>query len=320
MRGRARSNRRDQRPPRRFPKVDQPDDATSLPIPSELPTGFLIPRLTERRANRLGRQHAVGREPRRPTRTRPAVRPALSHHQAARHRRDGRRLSGVGRGARRRGRAEGHPAGAGGSDRGRGVERRFKRELLLARQVTHKNVVRIHDLGEIDGIKYITMSYVEGETWRRSSSAKGKLPVPERCAHRAAGRARVWGGARGRRRAPRSQARQHHDRRDDEALIMDFGIARSTGGGPSRCPTSQRRPPAQARADAMARRHDDGGADVGTVEYMAPEQARGDTADQRADIYALGLILTTCWSAAGGQKRRARSTSCSSGSRRRRRR
>ena len=38
------------------------------------------------------------------------------------------------------------------------VERRFKRELLLARQVTHKNVVRIHDLGEMQGIKYITMS------------------------------------------------------------------------------------------------------------------------------------------------------------------
>ena len=43
------------------------------------------------------------------------------------------------------------------------VERRFKQELLLARQVTHKNVVRIHDLGEIDGIKYITMPYIEGE-------------------------------------------------------------------------------------------------------------------------------------------------------------
>src|SRR5947208_9978022 len=42
------------------------------------------------------------------------------------------------------------------------VGRRFKRELLLARQVTHKNVVRIHDLGEIDGIKYITMSFVDG--------------------------------------------------------------------------------------------------------------------------------------------------------------
>src|ERR1044071_5796681 len=45
---------------------------------------------------------------------------------------------------------------------GADVERRFKRELLLARQVTHKNVVRIHDLGEIDGIKYIRMAYVNG--------------------------------------------------------------------------------------------------------------------------------------------------------------
>src|SRR5262245_785114 len=43
------------------------------------------------------------------------------------------------------------------------AEKRFKNELLLARQVTHKNVVRIHDLGEIDGIKYITMSYVQGD-------------------------------------------------------------------------------------------------------------------------------------------------------------
>ena len=48
------------------------------------------------------------------------------------------------------------------------IERRFKQELLLARQVTHKNVVRIHDLGEIGGIKYITMPYIKGRTSRRS--------------------------------------------------------------------------------------------------------------------------------------------------------
>ena len=50
----------------------------------------------------------------------------------------------------------------------RDLERRFKRELLLARNVTHKNVVRIHDLGEIEGVKYITMPYVNGAdlaTW-----------------------------------------------------------------------------------------------------------------------------------------------------------
>src|SRR5262245_27024453 len=42
------------------------------------------------------------------------------------------------------------------------IEKRFKRELVLARQVTHKHVVRIHDLGEIDGIKYISMPYIQG--------------------------------------------------------------------------------------------------------------------------------------------------------------
>ena len=43
------------------------------------------------------------------------------------------------------------------------MERRFKRELVLARQVTHKHVVRIHDLGELDESKYFTMPFVEGQ-------------------------------------------------------------------------------------------------------------------------------------------------------------
>ena len=51
------------------------------------------------------------------------------------------------------------------------MERRFKQELVLARQVTHKNVVRIHDLGEINGIKYITMPYSMGPISPPCSSA-----------------------------------------------------------------------------------------------------------------------------------------------------
>jgi len=50
----------------------------------------------------------------------------------------------------------------------RDLEKRFKRELLLARQVTHPNVVRIHDMGEINGIKFITMPYLDGSSSRRS--------------------------------------------------------------------------------------------------------------------------------------------------------
>src|SRR5688572_10467629 len=59
------------------------------------------------------------------------------------------------------------------------VGRRFKRELLLARQVTHKNVVRIHDIGDIDGIKYITMSFVEGTDLASILKKDGKRPIPE---------------------------------------------------------------------------------------------------------------------------------------------
>src|SRR5688500_13875418 len=58
------------------------------------------------------------------------------------------------------------------------AEKRFKNELLLARQVTHKNVVRIHDLGEIDGIKYITMPYVKGDDLASTLKRDGKMPVP----------------------------------------------------------------------------------------------------------------------------------------------
>jgi len=57
------------------------------------------------------------------------------------------------------------------------IERRFKRELLLARQVTHKNVVRIHDLGEVGGVKYITMPFVEGEDLSHLLKREGPLDV-----------------------------------------------------------------------------------------------------------------------------------------------
>ena len=79
---------------------------------------------------------------------------------------------------------------------------------------------------------------------------------------------------------------------DDEPTIMDFGIARSTGrdgqGAAHRRQYRARRfepPPALLAGATMA------GAIVGTVEYMAPEQAKGQPVDQRADIYAFGLIF-----------------------------
>ena len=93
------------------------------------------------------------------------------------------------------------------------LERRFKRELVLARQVTHTNVIRIHDLGEIDGIKYITMPFVHGTDLARLLAARRQAAGRPRAAARAADRVGTARRARGRHRPPRSQARQHPDRR-----------------------------------------------------------------------------------------------------------
>ncbi|HEY1909913.1 MAG TPA: protein kinase [Vicinamibacterales bacterium] len=183
------------------------------------------------------------------------------------------------------------------------VERRFKRELVLARQVTHKNVVRIHDLGEINGIKYITMPYVEGADLATTLRHAGQL-TPSRALRIARG---IVAGLV----AAHKAGVVHRDLKPanimidsgGEAVIMDFGIAHSTSGPvvapealdtvatvgvptASTLPSSKRRGALpSATAATMV------GTVVGTIEYMAPEQIKGATVDQRADIYAFGLIL-----------------------------
>jgi tetratricopeptide (TPR) repeat protein/predicted Ser/Thr protein kinase len=146
------------------------------------------------------------------------------------------------------------------------AEKAFKQELLLARQVTHKNVVRIHDLGEIAGIKYITMPYIQGDDLATVIRRDGKLPIA-----RALRLARQVAGGMV---AAHEAGVVHRDLKpanvmigaEDIALIMDFGIS--------------------ASADEAA-----SGGIIGTLEYMAPEQGTGGAVDSRADIYALGMIL-----------------------------
>ena len=152
------------------------------------------------------------------------------------------------------------------------LQRRFKHELLLARQVTHKNVVRIHDLGEIDGITYITMPYVHGSDLATILKREGRVTV-----ERAIAIARELAAGLG---AAHAAGVVHRDLKpanimidaDGGVLIMDFGIARSTSGATAFGVTAS-------------------GVVVGTVEYMAPEQAQGQRVDGRADIYSFGLIL-----------------------------
>ena len=100
---------------------------------------------------------------------------------------------------------------------------------MLARQVTHPNVVRIHDLGEIDGIKYITMPFVNGQTLGQMLAREGRMPVA-----RALGIFRqIVSGMR----AAHQKGVVHRDLKpvnimieEGVAYIMDFGIARQVEG------------------------------------------------------------------------------------------
>ena len=168
------------------------------------------------------------------------------------------------------------------------IERRFKQELVLARQVTHKNVVRIHDLGEISGIKYITMSFIQGDDLATVLQRDGKLPVP--AALRFA--RQLASGLL----AAHEAGVVHRDLKPanimiegDHAIIMDFGIARSSGGVAPPAPP-EGLPSSRARAGSAAQTLV--GSVIGTISYMAPEQAKGQPVDHRADMYSLGLIVS----------------------------
>jgi serine/threonine protein kinase/tetratricopeptide (TPR) repeat protein len=177
------------------------------------------------------------------------------------------------------------PEIAGDSTAARDLERRFKRELLLARQVTHPNVVRIHDLGEINGIKYITMPYIEGDDLGTILKAEGRLPIPRALA--------ILRQALSGLVAAHRAGIVHRDLKpanimvdtEGQALLMDFGIARSIGVAPEEIHKGSSRSKPGSFGETIV------GAVVGTIHYMAPEQAKGQTVDHRADIYAFGLIL-----------------------------
>ena len=147
---------------------------------------------------------------------------------------------------------------------------RFKQELLLATQVTHKNVVRIYDLSEADGMKFITMEYVEGEDLRSLMMRKqGKLS-PEEAVEIMQQTCRALEAAHSAGIIHRDLKPQNIMRdKSGRVLVMDFGLARTLEG------------------DGMTQT----GALVGTMDYMSPEQALGKDLDQRSDVFAMGLIF-----------------------------
>ena len=149
------------------------------------------------------------------------------------------------------------------------ILQRFKQEILLASKVTDRNIIRIYDLGDAEGVKFITMEFVEGEDLRHLLHRHGKLPAAEavdimeqvvsglRAAHRV--------GVIHRDLKPGNIMRAT----DGRVLVMDFGLARSLAG------------------DGMTRT----GTMLGTMEYMSPEQAQAKELDARSDIFTIGLII-----------------------------
>jgi len=149
---------------------------------------------------------------------------------------------------------------------------RFRREVKLARRVTHKNVARTFDLGEHAGAPFMTMELVEGELLGALLARRRRLPFDEvvriakdLCAALA---------------AAHDAGVLHRDLKpenvviatDGRAVVTDFGIARAIEEGAS----------SQTAAGVL----------VGTPAYMAPEQIDGTLdLDARADVYALGTML-----------------------------
>ncbi len=149
------------------------------------------------------------------------------------------------------------------------ILQRFKQELILARQVTDRNVIRIFDIGEAGKTKFITMEYMEGDNLHQILKQRGKLDVTEAVdimAQVASGLA-----------AAHREGIIHRDLKpgnimldkSGRVVVMDFGLARTLSG------------------DGMTRT----GAMLGTLEYMSPEQAQGQELKASSDIFTFGLIL-----------------------------
>jgi HAMP domain-containing protein len=151
---------------------------------------------------------------------------------------------------------------------------RFKQELKLARRITHRNILRTHDFGEAAGVPFISMEYVEGVSLKDLLRSRGALPL-------AVGLSVAKQMCHGL-EAAHQQGVIHRDIKPHNMLIlpetgelkiMDFGIARVSA--------------VEAEAKGLTR----AGAVMGTPDYIPPEQAQGQPADFRSDLYSLGVVL-----------------------------
>jgi len=168
------------------------------------------------------------------------------------------------------------------------VYERFLQELRLTRHLTHRNVVRTHDLGESDGVPFLTMEYVQGASLASVIAGLRALPPS---AVVSVGKQLLRALA-----VAHEQGVVHGDLKPQNLLIGANGVLKVTDFGVSRLirgvdPERHRRVAQEADASLTARL---AGAIVGTPEYMAPEQLMGEPASAPSDIYAAGVVLHEC--------------------------
>jgi hypothetical protein len=165
-------------------------------------------------------------------------------------------------------------------------KRRFLVEARAAAAVTHPAIAQIYDIDEVDGTTFIAMEFVDGRTVGRliiegeldlQGSVEIGLQVAEGLAK--AHEANIV----------------HRDiksdnimvTRDGHAKLLDFGLAKLLDSGQESTPG----PASVSRTLTLEQAHTIAGAVLGTLHYMSPEQARGRAADQRSDIFSLGVVL-----------------------------
>src|SRR5580692_5506521 len=161
------------------------------------------------------------------------------------------------------------------------ILQRFRQELVLARQITHRNVVRIYDLAITDGVRFISMEYIEGEELGEILRNRGKLPAKEA----AEIMLQVCYGLA----AAHGAGVVHRDLKpqnimidkEGRAAVMDFGIAHSIDVSALGADKTIANSPQAAPIPQL-------GAVLGTPHYMSPEQARGDNLDARSDLFTAG--------------------------------
>jgi eukaryotic-like serine/threonine-protein kinase len=149
-----------------------------------------------------------------------------------------------------------------------GFVERFRREARAAATLNHPNIVAVYDWGAVDGIYYMVMEYVHGRSVRELLNAGGRL-APAQAAEIVRQTLLALEHAH-------DKGIVHRDLKPENILITTDGVVKLTDLGLAR-----------AFADAKATR---AGAVTGTVQYLSPEQIRGEPADPRSDLYALGIV------------------------------